>query len=234
MPAGAVVPRRHRARDPAHDLDAEHEGRQDIAAARPSSLGDREQSRQERRRDVAGQRQHGVVVVERVGGGAVPEGRRDRGCRAIRSEDRRRTLGLGHGLAEEASHRLVDAAHRHAPPVEHGETAHLDGRLRQRLEGRLSHPGEQDRSRSRGTSHDALRSERTACVPRFARADRFPIAALVMEPVLSRRPDGRPRPRRPFQVTRSLSFDPRAGPRHGRPCQSAAGSPRRPSVGSPA
>ena len=124
---------------------AQHEGRENRAPARSPRLGQRQEAREDRRRHVTGEREHGVVVVEGVRGGAVPERRRDQRRRPAGAQDGRGPGGLRRGLAEETRHRLVHAPDRDAPPVQHGDAAHLDSRLGDRLEGRLGHELEQRR-----------------------------------------------------------------------------------------
>ena len=74
MPALGIVAGRDGAADPAFDLDAQHEGQQQLGSGDAPHLGQRQQRRRHGRGRVYDGGEMRVAIVEDVGAGAVQEG----------------------------------------------------------------------------------------------------------------------------------------------------------------
>src|SRR5205807_2678378 len=78
VPALRIMARRDDAADPAFDLEAEDESAQQLGAADPPELGEREQRRRYRRGRMDHRSEMSVAKVEHVGAGGIEEGRAQR------------------------------------------------------------------------------------------------------------------------------------------------------------
>jgi hypothetical protein len=89
VPALGIVAGKDRAADPAFDLDAEHEGCEQIATGDRPQLGEREQRRRDRRGRMNGGRDVGIVEIEDVGARRVQERRAQRVHALVAADDDR-------------------------------------------------------------------------------------------------------------------------------------------------